>query len=147
MKKLLFFFSFTLFIVLVQLTAVAQISRPFTEGSIWKVQFVKTRPGMGLLYLKNLSEGWVKSMKEAKNQGIIMDFKVLSGEPASKDDWDLMLLYELKNHASEDGLREKMEAILNKMMGNEDVQQKASVARNDLRDLLGGKTMQELSFK
>jgi hypothetical protein len=58
-----------------------------------------------------------------------------------------MLMYELKNHAAEDGLTDKMEAMRNKMFGSEDVQQKSAVARNDLRELLGGKMTQELIFK
>jgi hypothetical protein len=147
MKKLLFFFSLTLFILMTQLTVTAQTSKPYTEGPVWNVQFIKTKPGMTLLYLRNLSDGWIKIMNEAKMEGLILDYKVFSGIPGSKDDWDLMLMYELKNHAVEDGLTDKMEAIRNKMFGSEDVQQKSAVARNDLRELLGGKITQELIFK
>lgn len=147
MKKLLFFFSLTLFILMTQLTVTAQTSKPYTEGPVWSVQFIKTKPGMALLYLRNLNDGWIKIMNEAKTEGLIMDYKVFSGTPGSKDDWDLMLMYELKNHAAEDGLSDKMEVIRNKMFGSEDVQQKSAVARNDLRELLGGKTTQELIFK
>ena len=147
MKKLVIFFSLTLFILMAQLTVTAQTSKPYTEGPVWNVQFIKTKPGMTLLYLKNLSDGWIKIMNEAKTEGLILDYKVFSGIPGSKDDWDLMLMYELKNHAAEDGLSDKMEAIRNKMFGSEDVQQKSAVARNDLRELLGGKMTQELIFK
>jgi hypothetical protein len=102
---------------------------------------------MTLLYLKNLSEGWIKVMNEAKMEGLIMDYKVFSGLPGSKDDWDLMLMYEIKNHAVQDGLIDKMDAIRNKLLGTEEVQQKSAVARNDLREQLGGKVTQELIFK
>jgi hypothetical protein len=147
MKKLLFLFSLTLFILMTQLTVTAQSSKPYTEGPVWNVQFIKTKPGMTLLYLRNLSDGWIKIMNEAKMEGLILDYKVFSGIPGSKDDWDLMLMYEIKNHAVEDGLTDKMESIRNKMFGSEDVQQKSAVARNDLRELLGGKITQELIFK
>jgi hypothetical protein len=147
MKKLLFFFSLTLFISMTQLTVTAQTSKPYTEGPVWNVQFVKTKPGMTLLYLKNLSEGWIKIMNEAKMQGLVLDYKVFSGIPGTKDDWDLMLMYEIKNHAAQDGLNDKMEVLRDKMFGTEDVQQKSAVARNDLRELLGGKITQELIFK
>ena len=147
MRKLLFFFSLTLFILMTQLTVTAQTSKPYSEGPVWNVQFIKTKPGMATLYLKNLSDGWIKIMNEAKTEGLILDYKVFSGIPGSKDDWDLMLMYELKNHAAEDGLSDKMEVIRNKMFGSEDVQQKSAVARNDLRELLGGKMTQELIFK
>ena len=147
MKKLLFFFSLTLFILMTQLTVTAQTSKPYTEGPVWNVQFIKTKPGMTLLYLRNLSDGWIKIMKEAKMEGLILDYKVFSGQPGTRDDWNLMLMYEIKNHAVEDDLTDKMEAIRNKMFGSEDVQQKSAVARNDLRELLGGKITQELIFK
>ena len=147
MKKLLFFFGLTLFILMTQLTVTAQTSKPYTEGPVWNVQFIKTKPGMTLVYLRNLSDGWIKIMNEAKMEGLILDYKVFSGIPGSKDDWDLMLMYEIKNHAVEDGLTDKMEAIRNKMLGSEDVQQKSAVARNDLRELLGGKITEELIFK
>jgi hypothetical protein len=147
MKKSLFFFSLTLFILMTQLTVTAQTSKPYTEGPLWNVQFIKTKPGMTLLYLRNLSDGWIKIMGEAKMEGLILDYKVFSGIPGSKDDWDLMLMYEIKNHAAEDGLTDKMESIRNKLLGGEDVQQKSAVARNDLRELLGGKITQELIFK
>jgi hypothetical protein len=147
MRKLLFFFSMTLVILMTQLTVSAQTSKPYTEGPVWNVQFIKTKPGMTRLYLSNLNDGWIKIMNEAKTEGLILDYKVFSGTPGSKDDWDLMLMYELKNHGAEDGLNDKMEAMRNKMFGSEDVQQKSAVARNDLRELLGGKMTQELIFK
>src|ERR1700760_1019064 len=127
MKKLLFFFSLTFFILMTQLTLSAQSTKPYSEGPVWSVQFVKTKPGMMRLYLSNLNDGWIKIMTQAKADGLIMDFKVFSGVPGSKDDWDLMLMYELKNHAAEDGLSDKMEAMRNKMFGSEDVQQKTAI--------------------
>jgi len=130
-----------------QLSVTAQTSKPYTEGPVWTVQFIQTKSGMTLLYLKNLSEGWIKVMNEAKMEGLIMDYKVFSGLPGSKDDWDLMLMYEIKNHAVQDGLIDKMDAIRNKLLGTEEVQQKSAVARNDLREQLGGKVTQELIFK
>jgi hypothetical protein len=127
--------------------AQAQSTKPYTEGPVWQVQFVQTKSGMGQQYLKNLNDGWIKVMVEAKAEGTIMDYKVLQSEPAAKTDWDLMLLIEIKNYAGLDGMQDKMEVIRNKIFGSEDVQQKASVLRNDLRDLLGGKLARELIFK
>ncbi|MEO6844443.1 MAG: hypothetical protein ABI184_04660, partial [Ginsengibacter sp.] len=65
----------------------AQTNEPFTEGPLWQVQFVHTKAGMTDQYLKNLSEGWIKEMRAAKEAGYIMDFKVLAAQPASENDW------------------------------------------------------------
>ncbi|HWH62303.1 MAG TPA: hypothetical protein VNS50_03485 [Ginsengibacter sp.] len=125
----------------------AQSDKPYTEGPVWQVQFVSAKPGMTQLYLKNLSEGWVKEMRAAKDAGLIMDFKVLQAPNASENDWNLMLMYELKNYAALDGMSDKMQAIGAKLFGSEDTQHASAVSRNDLRTLMGGKLAQELDFK
>ena len=126
----------------------AQTNDPYTEGPLWQVQFVHTKSGMTDQYLKNLSEGWIKEMRAAKDAGYIMDFKVLGAQPASENDWDLMLMYEVKNYAALDGMREKMKALDKKIFGSsEDEAHKLAVNRNDLRVLQGGRLTQQLDFK
>jgi hypothetical protein len=129
-------------------SSLAQTDKPYTEGPLWQVQFIHTKPGMTELYLKNLSEGWIKNMKAAKDAGLVIDYKVLSSPIASENDWDLMLLYEVKNYAALDGMKEKMEAISKKVSGeNEETLHKDAVSRNDLRTLQGGKFALQLDFK
>ena len=125
----------------------AQSDQPYTDGPVWQVQFVNAKPGMNQLYLKNLSEGWVKQMRAAKEAGLIIDFKVLQAQNASENDWNLMLMYELKNYAALDGMREKMQAISTKIFGSEETQHSSAVSRNDLRTLQGGRLTQEVDFK
>lgn len=126
----------------------AQSDMPFTNGPLWQVQFIQTKPGMQPLYAKNLSEGWIKIMRALKDEGVIMDFKVLAAEPASEHDWDLMLMYELKNYAVLDDLDKKMEASEKKLFGGStETQHTNAISRNDLRVLQGGKLAQELEFK
>ena len=126
----------------------AQTNNPYTEGPLWQVQFIRTKPGMSDIYLKNLSEGWIKVMRAAKDAGYIMDFKVLSAPPSSENDWDLMLMYEIKNYALMDGMREKMETLDKKVFSTSgDELHKQSVNRNDLRVLQGGRLTQQLDFK
>jgi hypothetical protein len=149
MNKLIF--KLTISIVLLVVSAdisYAQTDKPYTEGPLWQVQFIQTKPGMTNLYLKNLSEGWVKQMRAAKEAGLIMDFKVLSSAPASENDWDLLLIYQIKNYAMLDGMREKLEAMSKKVFNtNEEGLHTKAVSRNDLRILQGGKLTQELQFK
>jgi hypothetical protein len=149
MKKAISNFAIS-FILLIAGTNIsfAQTDRPYKDGPIWQVQFVHTKPGMTDLYLKNLSEGWIKQMRAAKDAGLIMDYKILSAEPASENDWDLLLMYEFKNYAMLDGAREKMEAIDKKVFNaTPETQHSNAVSRNDLRTLQGGRLTQELDFK
>ncbi len=126
----------------------AQSDKPYTDGPLWQVQFIHTKPGMSDLYLKNLSEGWIKIMRAAKDQGYIMDYKVFSAQPASENDWDLMLMYEIKNYAMLDGASDKMDALSKKVLSaNDATLHTNAVSRNDLRVLQGGKLTQQLDFK
>jgi len=145
MKKLLF--NLAILMLFCSINVSAQTSKPYTDGPLWQVQFVNAKPGMTELYLKNLSEGWIKEMRAAKDAGLIMDFKVLQAPNASGNDWNLMLMYELKNYAMLDGMSEKMDAIASKIFGSEETQHTNAVSRNDLRELQGGRLAQELNFK
>ncbi len=149
MKKFMFHSSFT-FIIMMAFSQMlsAQSDKPYTNGPLWQVQFIQTKPGMTALYLKNLSEGWIKEMRAAKDAGYIMDYKVFEAQPASQNDWDLMLMYEVKNFAMLDGMNDKMEALMKKAPGNTDeTLHTQAVSRNDLRNLQGGRLTQELNFK
>ncbi len=145
MKK--FLFNSAILMLFCSINVSAQTSKPYTDGPVWQVQFVNAKPGMTELYLKNLSEGWIKEMRAAKDAGLIMDFKVLQAPNASGNDWNLMLMYELKNYAMLDGMSEKMDAIASKIFGSEETQHTNAVSRNDLRELQGGRLAQELNFK
>ena len=145
MKKLLF--NLAILMLFCSINVSAQTTKPYTDGPLWQVQFVNAKPGMTELYLKNLSEGWIKEMRAAKDAGLIMDFKVLQAPNASGNDWNLMLMYELKNYAMLDGMSEKMDGIASKIFGSEETQHTNAVSRNDLRELQGGKLAQELNFK
>ncbi len=149
MKKAILNSAFALVIMLAcSINVNAQSDRPYTDGPLWQVQFVHTKSGMTEMYLKNLANGWIKEMRAAKDAGYIMDYKVLSAQPASENDWDLMLLYEIKNHAALDGATERMDAIAKKVFGDsQDEMHKQAVSRNDLRVLQGGKLTQQLDFK
>lgn len=149
MKKFLFTSAITMAILLFcNQNSFAQSDKPYTEGPLWQVQFVHTKPGMTALYLKNLSDGWIKEMRAAKDAGYIMDYKVFSAQPASENDWDLMLMYEIKNYAMLDGATEKMNALSKKVFGGDDnTLHTQAVSRNDLRVLQGGRLTQQLDFK
>jgi hypothetical protein len=146
MKKLLCS-SLVLFFLFSGLHVNAQSTKPYTDGPVWTLTFIKSKPGMARAYLQNLSENWIKVMREAKTEGVIMDFKVIGGQPAFSGDWDLMLMVEIKNHAVLDTLDDKMTEIRNKLMGSQEAQDKANMLRVDLRELVGSKTVQELDFK
>ena len=120
---------------------------PYNEGPVWDVTLVRTRAGMTDDYLKNLAGAYKTTSEEAKKQGIIMDYKILMGDASNKDDFDLMLMVQYKNMAALDGLRDKTDPIARKLIGSEDVMRQAAVKRGETRDILGTKTLREVTLK
>jgi hypothetical protein len=125
----------------------AQSDAPYTEGPVWTITMVKTKPGMGDDYLKTLAKIYKATNDEAKKQGIIMDYKILLGDASSPHDFDILLMVEYKNMAAFDNLREKADPIANKLIGNEDVQRQGAVKRMEIREIMGDKLMREITLK
>jgi hypothetical protein len=120
---------------------------PYTEGSVWEITMVRTKAGMSDDYLKNLAQAYKSTNDEAKKQGIIMDYKILLGDAAKADDFDILLMVQYKNMAALDGLREKTDPIAAKLIGGEDQLRQGSIKRMEIRDILGTKTMREVTLK
>jgi len=120
---------------------------PYTEGGVWEITMVKTKPGMDDDYLKGIAQTFKGVMEEQKKQGIIMDYKVLLGDSSDRTDFNILLMVEYKNMAAFDGLREKTDPIMSKVMGSEDAQRQLAVKRLDIREILGNKTMREVTLK
>ena len=120
---------------------------PYTEGSVWEITMVRAKTGMSDDYLKNLAKAYKSTSDEAKKQGIIMDYKILLGDAANADDFDILLMVQYKNMAALDGLREKTDPIAAKLIGGEEQLREGSIKRMEIRDILGSKTMREITLK
>ena len=59
-------------------TASARVKRPFHNGSVWNVQFIRVKPGVETTYMNYLASDWKRAQEAAKQAGIIQDYKVLS---------------------------------------------------------------------
>lgn len=136
-----------LMLLSVSQSASAQAKKPYKEGPVWLVSYVRTKDGMKELYLKDLSTHWVKLMHAAKTEGYIVDYKVLDAPPANPRDWDLMLMVEVKNFGSVDILEKQLDPLAASMLGQDSIQHKTSISRNDLRVQWGQRLLQELDFK
>lgn len=125
----------------------AQSDAPYTEGPVWGVTMVKTKPGMGDDYLKTLAKIYKSTNDEMKKQGLIMDYKILLGNDSNPQDFDILLMVEYKNMAAFDGLREKADPITDKILGSEDAQRQGAIKRMEIREIMGNKLMREVTLK
>src|SRR6266568_4565034 len=120
---------------------------PYTEGTVWVLTMTKTKAGLSDDYLKSIS-GTVKPVyDEEKKQKIILDYKILNGDASGSQDFNILIMVQYPNMAALDALREKMDPIIEKVMGSEDQRRATAVKRLDIREILGTKTMREITLK
>ena len=125
----------------------AQSDAPYTEGPVWTVTMVKTKTGMTDEYLKELAKTLKGTLEEAKKQNLVLDYKILLGNPATPQDFNILIMVESKNMAAQDKTREKFDPIARKVVGTTDQQQAMQVKRLDIREILGTKLMREITLK
>ena len=125
----------------------AQSDAPYTKGPVWTLTMVKTKTGMTDEYLKELAKSLKASLEEAKKQNLVLDYKILLGNPATPQDFNILIMVESKNMAALDNGREKFDPIARKVVGTTDQQQAMAVKRLDIREIIGTKLMREITLK
>ena len=125
----------------------AQSDAPFTEGSVWNITMVKVKPGLGDQYLKGLAKTLKGTLDEAKKQNFIISYKILLGDAATPQDFNILVMVESKNMAALDDAREKFDPIAKKVVGSTEEQEKTAVQRLEIREITGNKLMREITLK
>ena len=128
-------------------TTVESSTAPYTEGTVWQITMIRTKPGMTDDYLKGLAKSLKTSLEEGKKQGFIVSYKILLGEASTPSDYNIITMVEHKNMAALDGLRAKTDPIAQKVIGGEDQQREAAMKRAEVREILGSKLMREITLK
>ena len=145
-KSLIVIIGAALFAAWISLCS-AQSDAPYTEGPVWEITMVKAKYGMGDDYLKGLAKTFKGTLDEAKKQNLILDYKILLGDAATPQDFDILLMVESKNMAAFDNAREKFDPIGRKIEGTPDEQRATAVKRLDIREIMGDKLMREITLK
>lgn len=144
-----FLFSFLCFVPFDQTSA--QDDDLYKDGTVWSLTFVRTGANKSDDYLRGLASTWVANMDEAKKEGLIVSYKILVGNPANKDDFDIVLMIENKNMAaldpdeSRDAKFDAIEKKIRDKMG--DKYQSTITNYDEIRDLRGTKLMREIHLK
>ncbi len=108
---------------------------------------IKTKTGLADEYLKQITGSVKPVYDEEKKQKIILDYKILNGEASGPQDFNILILVEYPNWAAFDNLRDKTDPIVEKVMGTEDQRRTTAVKRLDIREIIGTKTMREITLK
>jgi len=145
MKRIaLLFASLVLFAVMG--STLAQDAKPYREGAVREVSFIKIKPGQFNNYMRYLDGPYKATMEAGKKAGLITDYSVYQSRARSPQDADLILTVTYPNMAALDRTDEA-DAIRAKVAGSLDAQAKASMDRESMRELIGSQLIRELVLK
>ena len=136
--------SLAALLLLLCISVVAQVSRPFRNGSVWGVAFIRMKPGMDTAYLNYIATDWKKAQEESKKEGLILSYKVLTTEAHGTNDWNIMLMTEYKDLATMEANEPKEDALAQRVVGNDEQQMQGYRNRAEIREVLGGRLAREI---
>jgi hypothetical protein len=122
----------------------AQVSRPYRNGSVWDISFIRMKPGMETAYLAYLTTDWKREQEALKSNGYSLSYKVLETESHNPNDFNIILMTEFKDLASLEANEKKMDALGQQVVGSDQKQQQGYREREAIRDVLGGRLAREI---
>ncbi|MGD0492966.1 MAG: hypothetical protein ABSC32_15615 [Steroidobacteraceae bacterium] len=133
-------------LALTGVTALAD-DHAFTEGPVVNVARIRTVDGKFDEYMKWIDTTWKQEQELAKKAGDVLSYQVLSVEPRTPEDPDLLLVVTFKNWAALDGAIAKGDAIAKQIEGSVQAASQSQTGRAKIRTVLGSSTMQQLILK
>jgi hypothetical protein len=127
--------------------ATAADEKPYTDGPIVNVAYIKTKPGQFEAYMKYVTTTYKQLMESEKKAGYVLSWSVYRAQPRSPRDPDVILTITYKNWAALDGVTDRIEAASKKVWSNQAGISKAQVDREALREVLGSENVQQLVLK
>jgi hypothetical protein len=131
-------------VLLVGISVFAQVNRPYRNGSVWNISFIRIKPGMDSAYLNYLAGPWKANQEAAKKEGLILSYKVISTEGHNPGDWNVMLMTEFKDLATMEANEDKGDALAQKMVGNDEKQMQGYKDRSEIREVMGDRLAREI---
>ncbi len=123
-----------------------QEAKPYKEGPVTQLSYIKVKPGRFDDYMKFLDTTYKSLMEANKKAGLITGYAVYSAEARNPQEPDLVLAVTFANMAALDRT-EETEALSAKVIGSNAVQNKAAIDRGPMREVLGGQLIRELILK
>ena len=126
------------------ITVHAQVKRPYRDGTVWNVSFIRMKPGMDTAYLNYLATDWKRNQEAAKKEGLIVSYKVLTTEAHDTNDWNVILMTEVKDLASMEANQDKADALSQKVVGDDTKQMQGYKDRSEIREVMGVRLAREV---
>lgn len=124
--------------------AAAQVKRPFRNGSVWSIGFIKMKPGMETAYLNYVAGDWKREQEALKKDGQIVSYKVITTEAHGSNDWNIMLMTEYKDLATMEANEAKADNLIQTVIGNDEKQMQGYRDRLQIREVLDSRLAREI---
>ena len=131
-------------LMIAAVTAYAQMKRPFHNGSVWSIGFIRMKPGMETAYLNYLAGSWKTNQEAMKKQGLILSYKVITTEGHGPADFNVMLMTEYKNLATLEANEDKADALAQAVVGDDEKQRQGYRDRLEIREVLADRLGREI---
>ena len=136
--------SLLLALLVVGVSVYAQVNRPYHNGGIWDIAFIRIKPGMDAAYMNYLASSWKAEQEAQKKDGNILSYKVLSVEGHTPGEFNLMLMTEYKNLATMEANEDRADAVTQRVIGNDEKQMQGYKDRLEIREVMGNRLAREL---
>lgn len=131
-------------LLLAGISIYAQVSRPYRNGTVWTLAFIRMKPGMESAYLNYIATAWKKEQEEMKKAGLSVSYKVLTTEGHNAADFNIILMTEYKDLASLEANEAKQDALAQRVVGDDEAQRKGYRERLEIREVLGDRLAREI---
>jgi len=123
---------------------VAQVARPYRNATVWSIGFIRMKPGMETAYLNYVAGDWKREQDALRKDGQIISYKILQSEAHGSSDFNLMLMTEYKDLATYEKNLEKADALLQKVLGDDEKQMQGYRQRLEIREVLADRLAREI---
>lgn len=138
--------TLVLAVLIIGVSALAQVKRPYHNGSVWNVAFIRMKPGMETAYLNYLAGAWKANQEALKKDGLIVSYKVLTVEGHTPGEWNVMLMTEYKNLATMEANEDKADDVAQKVVGDDEKQRQGYRERLEIREVMGERLAREINL-
>lgn len=143
-KRNLLVASLAIALLIAGVSVYAQVTRPYHNGTVWNISFIRIKPGMDSAYMNYLASSWKAEQEAQKKDGNIISYKVMSVEGHTTGEFNLMLMTEYKSLAAMEASEDKADAVTQKVVGNDETQMKGYNDRLAIREIIGDRLAREV---
>ena len=120
--------------------------KPYKEGAVTNVAFIRVKDGKLLDYIAYLGGNYKQEMEAFKKAGLVTEYQIYQVAPRHPEDPNLILTVTYPNYAALDHHAD-YDAITIKIEGSLKQADASYGSRDSVREVLGSELVQELILK